>query len=201
MKKAIEILGSTGGVDGARLAELFWQWFNDRSKMLYIEAFYISGSSMYTRQFSADTATILIDMNVVSGFDPGDIALLGHELEHVSQGTWQAWSIQGEVLAYQVEYRIRASMGQEQTVYTNGAMGILEDHTRAPYDANSYEDLLEARTGFLSDPRGNVQYDIWLEPNLPWGPQIGRTFLAGLEEMGRSLSVEWRPTPVDRWIP
>jgi hypothetical protein len=95
------------------------------------------------------------------------------------------------------------AMDEDQSVYTNGAMGIFEDHARTPYNANSYEDLVEARTGFLSDPRGNVKYDIWLEPNLPWGQEIGRAYLVGQIEMARSLIVDsaWFTTSVERWVP
>ena len=191
MMEAIRILGLEGGLEGARLAEFFWQWFNDPGKMLRINAFYVSGLSMFTRQLSADTATISIDMNAVLDFEPNVIALLGHELEHVSQGTWQAWSIHGEVLAYQVEFRIREAMGINQSPLTNGAMGRFEGHSRAPYDANSYADLLEARKGFLSDPRVGVKYDTLLEPNLPWGQEIGRVYVAGLGDMIRSLNVDY----------
>ena len=171
MLEAVRILGLEGGLDGARLAEFFWQWFNDPGKMLNIKAYYVQAGMMRTRQFTADTASIFIDMNVVSGFERGNIALLGHELEHVSQGTWQAWSIQGEVLAYQVEFGIRKAMGVRQSSYTNGAMGIFEDHTRASYDASSYHELLEARTGFLDPQGGLVDYNVWYEPNLPWAQE------------------------------
>ncbi len=197
MLEAIRILGLEGGLDGGRLAELFWQWFNDPGKMLRINAYYVLGSSMYTRQFSADTAGIFIDMNVVSGFVRGNIALLGHELEHVSQGTWQAWSIQGEVLAYQVEYGIREAMAAGQTPNTEGAMGELSS-VRPPYNANSYPDLAEARSGFLGDQ--GEPYNVWYEPNLPWRREI--TYRAwqsaGQSELVQSLivnSASWLTTP------
>lgn len=174
MLEAVRILGLEGGLDGTRLAEFFWQWFNDPGKMLNIKAYYVQAGMMRTRQFTADTASIFIDMNVVSDFDRGNIALLGHELEHVSQGTWQAWSIQGEVLAYQVEYGIREAMGgilgqDIQTPNTRGAMGQLNP-PRSPFNAQSYSDLEQARTGFLGDPR--EPYNVWYEPNLPWAKEI-----------------------------
>ena len=164
MLEAIRILGLEGGLDGTRLAEFFWQWFNDPGKMLNIKAYYVQAGMMRTRQFTADTASIFIDMNVVSGLDRGNIALLGHELEHVSQGTWQAWSIQGEVLAYQVEYGIREAMGIPQSSNTDGAMGKMDKPVREPYDAQSYMDLVNARSGFLGGE--GEPYDVWYEPNL-----------------------------------
>ena len=197
MLEAVRILGLEGGLDGARLAEFFWQWFNDPGKMLNIKAYYVQAGMMRTRQFTADTASIFIDMNVVSGFDRGNIALLGHELEHVSQGTWQAWSIQGEVLAYQVEYGIREAMAAGQTPNTEGAMGELGS-VRPPYNANSYPDLAEARSGFLGDQR--EPYNVWYEPNLPWRREI--TYRAwqsaGQSELVQSLivnSASWLITP------
>jgi RHS repeat-associated protein len=204
MLEAIRILGLEGGLDGARLAELFWQWFNDPGKMLNIKAYYVQPDWMYTRQLTVDTASIFIDMNVVTGLDRGDIALVGHELEHVSQGTWQAWSIQGEVLAYQVKYRIREAMGAVlgqdiQTPNTRGAMGQL-DPPRSPFDSGSYSDLQEARSGFLGPGK---PYNVWIEPNLPWGQELGRAYSAGQKEMARSLIVDssWLTTTIDRWIP
>jgi len=80
MLEAIKILETEGGLDGARLADLFWQWFNDPGKMLYIKAYYAQAGMMKTRQFTADTTSIFIDMDVVSGLDREDIALLGHGL-------------------------------------------------------------------------------------------------------------------------
>jgi len=168
MMQAMLILGLEGGPEGRRLAILFWQWFNDPSKMLRIEAFYDSPKKMSTWQPPGNTATISMDMNVVKAFDLSDIALLGHELEHVSQGTFQAWSIQGEILAYQVEYQIREEMGVGQSDYTRGAMG---HGVREPYDANYYPDLQAARDDPAFLGMSDV-YDVFYEPNLPWGLEI-----------------------------
>ena len=174
MMEAIRILGLEGGPEGARLALLFWQWLNDPGKLLSIYAFKADRTSMFTRQYESDRATINIGRGVITEHLRGDIALLGHELEHVSQGTWQAWSIQGEVLAYQVEYRIREAMGgilgqDIQTPNTRGAMGQL-DPPRSPFDAQSYSDLEQARSGFLGDPWDG--YNVWYEPNLPWAKEV-----------------------------
>jgi hypothetical protein len=174
MIEAMTILGLEGGVDGARLALLFWQWFHDPDKLLSIFAYSLDSSWMSTVQLRANTANISIGKDVTAGFNRSHIALLGHELEHVSQGTWQAWSIQGEVLAYQVEYGIRAAMGEImgqdiQTPNTRGAMGLLNP-PRSPYDAHSYSDLEQARSGFLGDPW--EPYNAWYEPNLPWAQEI-----------------------------
>jgi RHS repeat-associated protein len=184
MIEAMTILGLEGGLDGAELSILFWQWFNDPDKLLSIYAYNLNSSFMFTRQLHADTANIYVGKDVVAGFEPGDIALLGHELEHVSQGTWQAWSIQGEVLAYQVEFRIREAMNIGQTLNTIGAMGQL-DPVRPPYDARSYPDLEEARSGFLGD--SGDPYNVWYEPNLPWGQEI--VHRAWQSELVRSLIV------------
>jgi len=135
-------------------------------------------------------------MNVVKSFDRSDIALLGHELEHVSQGTFQAWSIQGEVLAYQVEYRIREAMGIAQPSNTNGAMGNWGEINRKPYDAQSYKDLIEARYGFLNDE--GEPYNAWLEPNLPWGQQILINSLAVNRDVFIVDYSPWLTTLVDR---
>jgi len=150
---------------------LFWEWSNDPDKLISVYAYSLEGSFMITRQPRAAIANIYIGKDVVAGLELGDIALLGHELEHVSQGTWQAWSIQGEVLAYQVEFRIREAMNTPQTSNTNGAMGRLGTITREPYDAQSYKDLVEARSGFLGGE--NEPYDVWYEPNLPWPQEVG----------------------------
>ncbi|MBX7253355.1 MAG: RHS repeat-associated core domain-containing protein [Candidatus Promineofilum sp.] len=171
MREAVTILGWEGGLDGARLALLFWEWSNDPDKLISVYAYSLEGSFMITRQPRAAIANIYIGKDVVAGLELGDIALLGHELEHVSQGTWQAWSIQGEVLAYQVEFRIREAMNTPQTSNTNGAMGRLGTITREPYDAQSYKDLVEARSGFLGGE--NEPYDVWYEPNLPWPQEVG----------------------------
>jgi RHS repeat-associated protein len=173
MREAVAILGWEGGLDGARLALLFWQWSNAPDKLLSIYAYNQNSSFMVTRQPGADIANIYVGKEVVVGYERGDIALLGHELEHVSQGTWQAWSIQGEVLAYQVEYRIREAMGAVlgqdiQTPNTRGAMGQLNP-LRSPFDAQSYSDLQEARSGFLGPGK---PYNVWYEPNLPWAEEI-----------------------------
>lgn len=90
MREAVAILGWEGGLDGARLALLFWQWANDPDKLISIYAYSLEGSFMITRQPRAAIANIYVGKDVVAGLKLGDIALLGHKLEHVSQGTWQA---------------------------------------------------------------------------------------------------------------
>lgn len=73
---------------------------------------------------------------------------------------------------------------------------------RSPYNAYSYADLEEARSGFLNDP-GDPNYNTWLEPNLPWGQQIPMAYLAGQIEMAWSLVADasWMATAINRWVP
>lgn len=49
---------------------------------------------MYTRQWDPAFVDIHIGEDVITRMKQGEIAVLGHELEHVSQGILQAWSIQ-----------------------------------------------------------------------------------------------------------
>jgi hypothetical protein len=165
MYDAIEILRAEGGDDGARLAALFDQWANDPTVLLAIYAIGESNSrASITMAPASDDwlADIKIGKDVISRQNRKEIALLGHELEHLSQGAWLAWSIQGEVLAYQVEYAIRESMGVGQHNKTTGA--LTGGDAGGPLDPYNYYDLLEARRTFLDTPRYNQPW----EPNVPW---------------------------------
>jgi RHS repeat-associated protein len=182
VNQAIAILQADGGAEGIRLAKFFWSWANDPEKLLLIHAYEASSGSMFTRHFNKDMAGIWMGREVVKTLKKSQIALFGHELEHVSQGQSQAWSIQGEILAYQVEYRIRDAMfGVGQTINTRAAQS--GDKRGYPYDANNYQDLLNARHGgFLDyDP-----YNQLLEPTLPWDQQLSHyTSQAGQYIAGR----------------
>jgi hypothetical protein len=156
------ILKNEGGADGVRLAAEFDYYANDPNAILSIKASLGSSSWMETRG-----SYITIGKDVVTRYDRKEIALLGHELEHVYQGSLLAWSIQGEVLAYQTEYRIRDAMGVAQSSNTQAAMD--GDGRGYPYDPYNLNDLIDARSGFLNQH----PYNQPIEPTLPWNQQIG----------------------------
>ncbi|HFE65881.1 MAG TPA: RHS repeat-associated core domain-containing protein [Chloroflexi bacterium] len=90
MENAIEILKNSGGIDGTRLAQLYESWANDPNKMLLIYAYGDNRSNMFTRFHSSDEVAIYMGWEVTTTYRRNEIALLGHELEHVDQGTLQA---------------------------------------------------------------------------------------------------------------
>ena len=125
---------------------------------------------MYTRQWDPAFVDIHIGKDVITRMKQGEIAVLGHELEHVSQGILQAWSIQGEVMAYQVEYSIRDAMGIGQSRNTQASMEEAPSvQPKRVYDPYSLSDLLHARNeGFLNTKTYNRPW----EPTLPWHIEI-----------------------------
>ncbi|MCP5099662.1 MAG: RHS repeat-associated core domain-containing protein [Chloroflexi bacterium] len=168
MLDTVEWLRANGGADGVRLAELFDEWHNSRSKHIQIMAGGDNDRSMFVRDTGLG-ATITVGKGVINAITGSTSALFGHELEHVSQGVHQAWSIQGELLAYQTEYRIRDAAGIAQSSRTSAAMS--GDGRGSAYDPNNINDLLDARSGFLN----TAPYNTPLEPTLPWGKQITYT--------------------------
>lgn len=119
-------------------------------------------------------ATITVGKDVINSNNDSTSALFGHELEHIDQGTFLAWSIQGEVMAYQTEYRIRDAAGIGQSSNTRDSM----DNNGTPFDPNNYQDLVDARGGFLQPG-----YDLWYEPTLPWGPNTVHGLSEGINTM------------------
>lgn len=186
---AVRTLQFDGGADGGRLAALYWSWKNNPNKLLLVFAYDNNPNIMSTHHFNIDMVAIHMGWEVVTRSRPNEIALFGHELEHIWQGQAQAWSIQGEIMAYQTEYRLRASIpGATQSPNTDAAMLGDGRSGNRPYDPYDRNDLLIARHHGFLDTR---TYNRWYEPNWPWGREIPYQISRACDPFKQEIEKAW----------